>query len=265
MKKRTHLITDYRMGTLAEEYHLASRNPVAFKHLVRGHLVHYTEKNQKLMAEAPLRLTELPRTPLPDSRVKAALPLDDAITRRVSSRRFGNSPLRRDELAALLQLGNSVRSVEHQDGTVSYRRNVPNSGNLGSVEVYPIIMNVEAVMPGIYHFDSVSQDLARLHTGDFATWLRQQVFFQVEFSQPAVALVLAAAIGRLAAKYGLRGYRLGLLDTGHVSQNIYLVATALGLSVCATAGFIDDELDAAIGVDGLESASMLVLLVGRSD
>ena len=63
-------------------------------------------------------------------------------------------------------------------------------------------------------------------------------------------------------KYSLRGYRFGLLDVGHVSQNLYLVASALGLQVCATAGFIDDVLDSALGLDGLDVASMLMVLVG---
>ena len=54
-----------------------------------------------------------------------------------------------------------------------------------------------------------------------------------------------------------------MLDVGHVSQNLYLVATAMGLQVCATAGFIDDAVDAALGLDDLDAASMLVVLVGR--
>jgi nitroreductase len=68
---------------------------------------------------------------------------------------------------------------------------------------------------------------------------------------------------RLQTKYGIRGYRFALLDVGHVSQNIYLVGTALGVQVCASAGFIDDTVDQALGLDGLDTASMLVVLVGR--
>lgn len=78
----------------------------------------------------------------------------------------------------------------------------------------------------------------------------------------AVALVLTSAIGRLQAKYGTRGYRFGLFDVGHVSEDIYLAGTGLGLQVCATAGFIDEEVDRTLGLDGLERATMLVLLIG---
>jgi len=56
-----------------------------------------------------------------------------------------------------------------------------------------------------------------------------------------------------------------LLDAGHVSQNFNLIATALELIVCTTAGFIDDELDSALHLDGLENASMLTVFVGNKN
>jgi hypothetical protein len=37
----------------------------------------------------------------------------------------------------------------------------------------------------------------------------------------------------------------------------------MGLQECATAGFIDDAVDSALGLDGLDAASILVVLVGR--
>jgi SagB-type dehydrogenase family enzyme len=47
-------------------------------------------------------------------------------------------------------------------------------------------------------------------------------------------------------KYGQRGYRHVLLDAGHVGQNLYLVATALGLGPTAIGGFFDRELGALL-------------------
>ena len=143
-------------------------------------------------------------------------------------------------------------------------RIVPNSGGLSSVEVYPVVMNITEIEPGIYHFDSVEHDLALLRAGQFRPWLEEIVLFQAELAAAAAALVLTSAVGRLQSKYGPRGYRLGLLDVGHVAQNCYLAATALGLRACATAGFIDAELDGALGVDGVEVSTMLVILLGPS-
>lgn len=250
-------------GTLADAYHSATRNPGATKGLFKAHEVHYSPFVQQLAAEAPLHLDDHPRVSLPAARAAVPMPVDEAITRRVSGRRFGRDPLPADQLATLLYLGNGVREVVRVGGEVLfYQRNVTNSGNLGSVEIFPIVMNVAGVAPGIYHFDSVHHDLACVRRGEFRTWLMERVLFQREFPAAAVALVLTSAIGRLQAKYGPRGYRFGLFDVGHVSENVYLAGTGLGLQVCATAGFIDEEVDRTLGFDGLDRATMLVLLVG---
>jgi SagB-type dehydrogenase family enzyme len=255
---------DERLGTLAEEYHLASRNQAGYKSIYKAHQVHYAPHVQQLMAEAPLHLDGLRRVLLPEARSPANMPLERVILNRTSGRQFAPLALPAEQLATLLYLGNAVRQAVGQDGHVYFQRNVPNSGNLGSVEVFPIVLNVTDIEPGIYHFDTVKHDLAQLKVGHYSTWLRERVLFQLEFAEAAVALVLTCSTGRLSTKYGLRGYRLGMLDVGHVSENIYLVGTSLGLQVCATAGFIDDELDRAVGIDGVEHASMLVLLVGPS-
>jgi SagB-type dehydrogenase family enzyme len=253
---------DERLGTLAEEYHVACRNQAAFKHIAKAYQIHFEPHIQQLVSEAPLHLSGCTRVSLPSQRAPLNVSLEDAITRRVSGRRFSAAPLLPEQLATLLYLGNGIRRVDEQHGLRSYQRNVPNSGNLGSVEMYPIVLNVQGIEPGIYHFDSVHHDLACLQAGQFSTWLNECVFYQIEFSEAAVALVLTAAIGRLAAKYGLGAYRLAHLDVGHVSENLYLASTGLGLEVCATAGFINDELDAALQLDGLDNAALLVVLIG---
>jgi SagB-type dehydrogenase family enzyme len=254
--------TDRQPSPLSEEYHVGSRNAAGLKHLFPGHQIHYNPAVYLLTKEAPLHLEGYPRVPLPPP-VAVGMPLDQAITRRSSGREYAPTPLAAEALATLLYLSNAVRRDAGAAGAMLYRRNVPSSGNLGSIEVYPIVLDVRAIDPGIYHFDTIGHDLACLRAGRFARWLSERVLFQSEFEAASAALVLTSSVGRLRAKYGQRGYRLGLLDAGHVSQNLYLAATGLGLNACATAGFIDDELDAALGLDGVDTASMLVILVGQ--
>lgn len=249
-------------GTLAEEYLAATRNSSALKGLVKGHEVHYHPAILQLAAEAPLHLDGRPRVALPPP-APVAMPLDAAIARRASGRNYAARPLPAAQLAALLLLGNGVsRTVAPGTAAAVHRRSAANAGNLGSIEIFPIVLDVAGVEPGIYHFDSVRHDLARLHAGQFRTWLRERILHQVEFANAAVALVLTSALGRLRAKYGERCLRFGFLDAGHVSENIYLAGAGLGLAVCATAGFVDAELDAALGLDGLDVAPVLVLLAG---
>lgn len=248
-------------GGAAEEYHVSTRNPSSSKGFFKAHEIHYSNFVQQLTSGAPLRLGGHERVALPERR-PATRSVDDAVTTRRSGRSFGETPLAAEDLATILFLANGVRQSQPYGDYTFHQRNVPNSGNLGSVEIFPVVLNAAGVPPGIYHYDTLGNDLVTLHAGDFRTWLREKVLFQLEFPEASVALILTSAIGRLKAKYGARGYRFGHIDTGHVSAHVYMAATGLGLQVCATAGFIDDELERALGLDGLDTCPMLVLLVG---
>lgn len=244
------------LGTVAEQYHVESRNPSGLKHLIASQMMQYEAR----LAEQPEPAAKPADTLVPLPRARApGISLEDAILRRESARSFGTDPLALADLAALLYFGNGIRGT---DAAAGVRRNAPSAGNLGSVDLYPIVLRADGLTAGIYRYDALAHGLVPIRAGDFGPWLGEQVLLQPELSQAAAALVLVADFARLSGKYGVRGYRLGLLDAGHVSQNLYLVATALGLAACAAGGFIDTELDAALGIDGLDRACVLLVVVG---
>jgi SagB-type dehydrogenase family enzyme len=242
---------------IVDEYHIATRNSGAFRDNLRAHQVHYEPHIQELVRTAPLHLDGEHRVTLPPS-LPLDLSLGEAIARRSSGRLFSAEPLSVDVFATILRSGNALFRRENGN----YRRTAASSGNLGSVEVFPIVLNVAGIDAGIYHFDTVRHDLSLVRRGQFSDFLRSCGLYQIEFAEAAAALVLVGAIGRLAAKYGPRAHRLATLDAGHVSENIYLAGTALKLAVCATAGFVDEEFDRALGIDGMDMATLLVLLIG---
>lgn len=245
-----------------EEYHVESFNkrnlksPQAFQ-------INYEEEIHELAVKAPLHVERpLGSIPLPIDDEKITMSVEEAITSRVSGREFSSQPLPLSKLAKLLYLANGVRKQPLPGPRPAHDRNVPSSGGLGSVEVFCFAMNVEGVQPGIYHFDSVHHELMLLKKGHFATWIREFAAMQIEGSEPPVVFVLTSSIGRLNSKYGPRSYRLGLMDVGHVSDNIYLTATALGLNVFAFNGFIDTALNQALDIDGFERTTFLCLGAG---
>jgi SagB-type dehydrogenase family enzyme len=249
------------ISELAATLHIATRNLSLHKRYRAAYDIHFDPEVQRLVSEAPLRISNGVRIPLP-APARIEMSVGESITTRISDRTYGDEPIALTTLATLLHHINGVRRVDRVDGWQSYQRNVPNSGNLGSVEVFPIVLKVAALKPGVYHFDSVAHELVELQLGDYTQWLRDEVLYQIEFSGAAVVLVFTCAFGRLSAKYGPRSYRLGYLDVGHASGQGYLAATALGLHVCASAGFIDEALDALLGIDGLDTASVVVQVIG---
>jgi SagB-type dehydrogenase family enzyme len=66
----------------------------------------------------------------------------------------------------------------------------------------------------------------------------------------AVTFLWVAVVERMTWRYAERGDRYLLLDAGHVCQNLYLAAEALGCGVCAIAAYDDALLNAELGLDG---------------
>lgn len=248
----------------SDEFHAATRNTSTVKRFYKAHEIHYSAEVRELTASAPDALAVGSPTTLDGELIDPLMSLSEAIRTRSSERVFDRDALSSAGLRSLLFHACGIRKTTSlADGTPVFRRNVANSGNLGSCEIFVIAHDVNSLLPGIYHYDSLAGTLGLLKEGRFRTWLREFVLYQTELAEAPLTIVLAGATGRLKQKYGDRGYRLALIDTGHVSQNLYLVATGLGLAITATAGFIDEELDRALDLDGLDYASLLVMAVGN--
>jgi SagB-type dehydrogenase family enzyme len=65
-------------------------------------------------------------------------------------------------------------------------------------------------------------------------------------------------------KYGPGGYRMLVAEAGHISQNLILAATALGLSARPFGGVFDDLLNRDLGLDADEEQFLLAVVVGRA-
>lgn len=249
----------------AHEYHLRSNNsPWLLKTPVLKS-VNYQPHIVELSNEGPRKIeaaTEDGSVQLSRDLAPVMVTLEDAIMQRTSSRMFSKSPIAFEKFSKLLALSNGLR--ESVNSKIKGGRNSPSAGGLGSCEIYMLVFNVEGIKPGLYHYDVAEHALKPLRLGNFKRWTEKMVLIQTELAESGCLLFLASNQKRLLQKYGSRGYRLGLLDAGHVSQNIYLIASALNLAVTATGGFIDDTLNTALRLDGLKDCVVLVLAVGEN-
>jgi SagB-type dehydrogenase family enzyme len=55
------------------------------------------------------------------------------------------------------------------------------------------------------------------------------------------------------------------MDAGHIGENLYLASVALNLGCCTIGAFYDDEVNAIIGVDGVNETAVYMGAVGRCD
>jgi SagB-type dehydrogenase family enzyme len=185
------------------------------------------------------------------------LSVDRAIDSRRSEREFKDMPLSLLELSRLLHYAYGITEKRGQ------LRAAPSAGALYPIEIYPVVNNVEGLAQGIYRYFVADHSLALVREGDFRHQMMRHALGEEMMERASVVLVLSAVFERSAWRYRERAYRYVLLEAGHISQNIYLVATALGLGTCAVGAFDDQGYNKIMGVDGKKESVIYLMPVGR--
>ena len=208
------------------------------------------------------------RKPYPDSVKTVSLPapltgggpaLWAAIRSRRSIRSYKRKSLIPEELSQLLWAA--------QGATLKVRdyhfRSAPSAGALYPVETYLVVNRVDEIKPGLYHYDAPDETLQLLKAGNLGAQAAAAALDQSMADDAAVVFVWTAIVKRGKWKYLERAYRYIYLDAGHIGQNVYLAATALGLGCCAIGAFYDDEVNQFLGVDGVDECAIYMCAVGK--
>lgn len=198
-----------------------------------------------------------PKVQLPKSSFKGIL-LEDALLKRRSIREYTETPVALTELSQLLFSAQGVTGNIY--GTLL--RTAPSAGGLYPIEVYIVANNVEGLKRGIYHYSVRDHSVVLIREGDFRKDIMHAALKQEVMRDAAAVFVLSAVFDRVRSKYGERGYRYSYMEAGHVSQNIYLQATSLGLGSVVVGAFIDGDVNELIGVDGRKEAAISLHAVG---
>jgi len=197
------------------------------------------------------------RVALPDPHGTAGLTLEDAVEARRSVRDYTAGSLSSEELSRLLHAAQGI--TEHRWGF----RAAPSAGALYPIELYAVVHDVAGIPPGIYHYAVQEHGLELLQSGDFRAAVMQAGLGQDFLGTAGVCFVLSAIFQRTRWRYRERTYRYVLLEAGHIAQNLYLAATAMGLGACAVGAFLDDDLNELLGLDGEQEAALYVVSVGQ--
>ena len=147
-----------------------------------------------------------------------------------------------------------------QDGDTN-RRPFPSGGGKYPTEIYPVLLKCDGIEKGAYHYNVKKHELERLvwvNSGELLSG------FTYPFVRDAAMVILISLVrGRQIQKYGSFSYTLGLLEAGHVGQNIYLLSAAEDYGCCAH-GIGDSTLfDSIIGLDGVNEMICYAVAIGR--
>ncbi len=199
------------------------------------------------------------KTKLPSPEFDDTIKFWDILVKRHSTRNFSKNSLTLMDISLLLF---GMEGLTRLFTQFSYRI-TPSAGGLYPIEIYPVVNNVEGLQKGVYHFNIPEHSLELIKVGDFRTEVANGCLGQKMAFNSAVNFIFTAIIERSKWKYLQRCYRYIYLDCGHIGQNFYLVAEALGLGACAIGAIFDDELNTILDIDGKSETAIYVGVVGK--
>lgn len=182
---------------------------------------------------------------LPPPSVTGGMSLDEAIARRRSIRSFDTEPV------SLTQLSQILWAAQGITDSSSKLRSVPSGGAAYPLEIFAACGNngVEGIKAGVYRYQVDGHALTIHQPVDVKYELAKAAWYQEYILQAPVGIIICALYNRTTATYESRGERYVYVEVGHVGQNIYLQATALGLGTVAIGAFSDEQIRTILQLD----------------
>lgn len=188
----------------------------------------------------------LPIVKLPEPKLKLSVSLKRTLFNRHSVRSFSQKSLSLKELSTLLYFSAGIKGSNY---VVGGERFYPSAGARYPLEVYPLVLNVEGLKNGIYHYYVKSNALEVL---DISGGIEKEIRKNIDLDwakESTLILIITAIFYRTQMKYYERGYRHILSELGGLNQNIYLLSTALGIGCCSMGGYFDDGINKLLDLE----------------
>jgi SagB-type dehydrogenase family enzyme len=175
---------------------------------------------------------------LPKPSHEGTVSVEEAIKGRRTVRRFRSDPLTLSQLSQLLWAAQGI--TDEKRGF----RSAPSGGALYPLDVYAVVgkEGVEHLATGVYRYLPPSHALEKVGEGDRRHDVARAALGQDWMAGAPVMFVITAEYPRISGKYGKRGVRYATIEVGHVGQNLFLQAGALGLSAGIVGAFDDDRV-----------------------
>lgn len=166
---------------------------------------------------------EIKTIKLPAPQTESGKPLMQALKERKSIREFSSEELSLQMLSDLLWAANGVN---RPDG----RRTAPSAHNAQEIDIYV------AKKEGLYVYDANQNELDPVAPGDIREATGKQNFVK---DAPAV-LIFVANLKNLSSGSEEDAVFYSAVDTGYISQNVYLYCASAGLATVVLA-WVDKE------------------------
>jgi len=175
---------------------------------------------------------------LPHEKTQGTVSVEQAISQRRTVRAFMSEPLDLHQLSQLLW---TAQGITEKSG---FKRSAPSAGALYPVDVYVVAGkdSVAKIEAGVYHYEPKGHMFSLVTRGDLRGALSRASLSQMWMAKAPVNIVITAEYNRVTVKYGKRGVRYAMIEAGHIGQNLFLQAEALGLKAGIVGAFHDNEI-----------------------
>lgn len=189
--------------------------------------------------------------------------LYDVLLRRQTTRAF--DPSRLMSLESLTILMRYVFGCHGYaplaEGFTALHKTSPSGGSLHPIEAYPLVLRVEDLTPGFYHYDVENhalEPLIELSLQDAKKLAVEISSGQAYAGTAHVLVVMTARFFRNFWKYRHRSrtYAVLLMDAAHLSQTFYLVAAELGLGAFFSAAINSPRIEEVLELQALEEGPL---------
>ena len=191
------------------------------------------------------------------------------LKKRKTHRNFDMSkPMKKKQLSKILYYVFGCHGIDKNNHSISLiKKTSPSSGSLHSLEVYPLVINVNKVSPGIYHYNQENHELypisqysriqARRIANNIATG-------QTYASESSVLFLITSRFYRHHAKYAKHPKAIANIfkEAGHFCQTFYLVCTEIGLGAFTTV-MNEINFEAELGLNGISEGAISLMGCGQ--
>ena len=202
----------------------------------------------KLVAAGEKYSSDKEETYLPEPKLRGKMSVEEAIFKRRSIRDYSDKPLKLEDLSQILWAAQGITEPNKKF------RAAPSAGATYPLEIYVVVKEVEGLAPGVYRYIPFKHSLKLIKKGDYSYQLYRACLSQKWVLDAKANLVITAVYERTTWIYGKRGVRYVHMEAGHVGQNIYLQATALGIGTVAVGAFYDEKVEKIVGSSPNERA-----------
>jgi SagB-type dehydrogenase family enzyme len=174
--------------------------------------------------------------PKPSSDGKVSV--EKAIKGRRTVRDFRQKSLSLNHLSQLVWSGQGITDSSEN------KRVAASAGALYPLDLYILTgeNGVEKMEGGVYRYLPKEHSLLPIAKGDRRREIALASLSQMWIARAPVLFIITAEYRRITGKYGERGIPYALIEVGHVGQNLFLQAGALGLRAGIVGAFHDSEV-----------------------